>query len=183
MHHIDAQHHAGAPSPLFQLVQLLVKRSDIVDARTTAIERFVQKGIGQQIDQAVDRGIAVVSRDAVQRRAELPAESGNRLWACGSHINRTGTPSRCSCCRSGRTIRGRRRNAITTTGSSAVRSTSSSLRLCRAGAAPAPDREPAAAAGAGAAPPDRHCACQSPQYGARPPSPSAPRRTGARQGH
>ncbi|STR92715.1 acyltransferase [Klebsiella pneumoniae] len=35
LHHNNAQHHAGAPSALFQLVQLLVKRGDIVDARTT----------------------------------------------------------------------------------------------------------------------------------------------------
>ena len=89
----------------------------------------MEKGIGQQINQAVDRGIAIVGGDAVQRRAELPA--GERKQAVGLRLacNRTGTPSRCSCCSSGRTIRGRRRSAIITTRSSAVRSTSSSLRL------------------------------------------------------
>ncbi len=84
LHHNNAQHHAGAPSALFQLVQLLVKRGDIVDARTTAVERFMEKGIGQQINQAVDRGIAIVGGDAVQRRAELPA--GERKQAVGLRL-------------------------------------------------------------------------------------------------
>ncbi|SFB82747.1 hypothetical protein SAMN05216286_1037 [Kosakonia oryzae] len=47
-------HHTGAPLSLFQFIQLLIQRGNVMNTRASFIENFMQKRIRQQVDQTVD---------------------------------------------------------------------------------------------------------------------------------
>jgi len=73
MHHLKAKHQNGARLSLFQLIELLIQLGDVMNSWTSFFQGFMQKGICQQINQAIDRGIAIKSRNAIKRGAEMPA--------------------------------------------------------------------------------------------------------------